>query len=123
MNVAKVRLELQTKYPGKKIICLPENNPSEIICEIEPAGEHPDYSIAISVIDKTASHYHQKTTENYEIISGALTLIIEGQKHKMKTGEVLIIKPGQIHSAVGNQTWIKCTARPAWTPQDHILIS
>ena len=121
MNAAKVRLELQTKYPGKKIICLPEGNPSEIICEIEPADKHPDYSVAISVIDKTAAHYHQKTTENYEIILGSLILIVDNQKHKMKAGNILTINPGQIHSAVGRETWIKCTAHPAWTPDDHFI--
>lgn len=122
MNVKKVIAELQQKYPGKKIICLPENNPSEIICEIDPPSNHPDYSVAISVIDKTVAHYHRKTTENYEIISGVLTLTVDGQKHRMKTGGVLTIKLGQIHSAVGNQTWIKCTAHPAWIPEDHILV-
>ena len=122
MNVKKAIAELKQQYPGKKIICLPESNPSEIICEIEPVGEHLEYSVAISVIDQTSAHYHQKTTENYEIISGALILAIDGQKHQMKTGDSLIIKPGQIHSAIGNQAWIKCTARPAWTPKDHLLV-
>ena len=122
MNVKKAIAELRQKYPGKKIICLPENNPSEIICEIDPSSNHPDYSGAISVIDQTSAHYHQKTTENYEIISGALILAVDGQKHEMKAGEALTIKPGQIHSAVGDQTWIKCTARPAWTPEDHLLV-
>ena len=122
MNVKKVTTELQQKYLGKKIICLPEDNPSEIICEIEPVSEHPDYSVAIAVIDKTAAHYHQKTTENYEIVSGALTLIVDGQKHEMKAGDGLTINPGQIHSAIGNQTWIKCTSRPAWIPEDHLSV-
>lgn len=122
MNSQKVIQELQQKYPGKKIICLPENNPSEIICEIEPVSEHPDYSVVVSVIDKTAVHYHQKTTESYEIISGNLTLTVDGQKHEMKTGDALTIKPGQIHSAVGSETWIKCTSCPGWDFQDHILV-
>ncbi|MBU1322603.1 cupin domain-containing protein [Patescibacteria group bacterium] len=122
MNVKRGIAELQQKYPGKKIICLPEDSPSEIICEIDPPLDHPEYSVAISVIDETAPHYHQKTTENYEIISGALTLVVDKQKYKMKAGDALTIKPNQIHSAVGNQTWIKCTARPAWTPQDHLLV-
>jgi len=122
MNVKKVIEELQQKYPGKKIICLPENNPSEIICETEPADKHSDYSVAISIIDKTAAHYHQKTTEIYEIISGSLTLIVDNQKHEMKAGDTLTINSGQIHSAVGKQTWIKCTARPAWIPEDHLLV-
>jgi len=39
----------------------------------------------------------------------------------MKAGNILTINPGQIHSAVGKQTWIKCTARPAWTSEDHII--
>lgn len=121
MNAKQVIAELKQKYTGKKIICLPEENPKEIICEIDPPLDHPEYSIAISVIDQTSDHYHQKTTEIYEIISGSLTLIVDNQKHEMKAGDTLTIKPGQIHSAIGSQTWIKCTARPAWTFEDHII--
>ena len=121
MNVKKVLAELRQKHPGKKIICLPEDNPLEIICEIEPVSEHSNYSIAISVIDKTTAHYHQKTTENYEIISGNLILTVDNQNHEMKSGDILTIKPGQIHSAIGSETWIKCTSRPGWTPEDHLI--
>ena len=121
MNVRQVIADLQQKYPGKKIICLSEDNPKEIICEIDPPLDHPEYSVAISVIDQTSAHYHQRTTEIYEIISGSLTLIVDNQKHEMKAGDTLTINSGQIHSAVGKQTWIKCTARPAWTPEDHII--
>jgi hypothetical protein len=34
----------EKKYPGKTIVMLPEDNPTEIICEIEPSSEHPVFS-------------------------------------------------------------------------------
>jgi len=35
MNASQVIKELKTKYPGKKILLNPEDNPAEIIVEIE----------------------------------------------------------------------------------------
>ena len=45
MNTARVIEKLQQQYPGKTIVKNNENNPTEIICEIEPTKKHPDYSI------------------------------------------------------------------------------
>jgi len=44
MNVKKIIKELQKKYPNKTIILDPPENPTEIICEIEPTTDHPDRS-------------------------------------------------------------------------------
>lgn len=63
MNVKKVIGELQRKYPGKPILKNIEQNPTEILCEIEPTENHPDYSVTIAVIDKSILHYHKKITE------------------------------------------------------------
>lgn len=44
MNTQKIIQELQEKYPGKEIVLDSEDNPTEIICEIEPTSEHPERS-------------------------------------------------------------------------------
>ncbi|KKR48351.1 MAG: hypothetical protein UU14_C0005G0083 [Candidatus Roizmanbacteria bacterium GW2011_GWB1_40_7] len=36
MNKQLVVSYLQKEYPKKNIICIPEENPNEIICEIDP---------------------------------------------------------------------------------------
>ena len=63
MDSKKVIDELKRKYPGKKIIKNGEDNPSEILCEVDPSTNHPEYSLAVAVIDKSLPHSHKKTTE------------------------------------------------------------
>lgn len=114
MNTQKVVEQLSNKYPGKKIIKIPEYNPKEIICEISPG-------IAIAVIDKSEPHYHKQIAENYEILKGDLDIYKDNNKHSLTVGDKLIIEPGVIHYAIGDETWVKVTASPPWTPEDHIL--
>ncbi|MFC1663701.1 cupin domain-containing protein [Patescibacteria group bacterium] len=123
MNTEKVIEELSQKYSDKKIIKLPEDNPTEIICEIDPATGHPEKGIAIAVIDKSEPHYHKKATEIYKVIKGDLTVFINNQQHKLKEGDSLTVKPGKIHYAVGNETWVEVYSEPGWTKEDHILVN
>ena len=122
MNTKFVITNLQKSYPGKTIIKNNEENPTEIICEIEPTSEHPEYDVAIAVIDHSFPHYHEKSEEEYEVIKGKLVVTIDGKEFALRAGEKIIIYPGSIHSAVGRETWIKATSRPGWTPEDHILL-
>ena len=115
MNVEKVVSELKKKYPGKTIILDPPQNPTEIICEIEPG-------LAIAIIDESKPHYHKKAAEFYEVLSGNLTINIDKRKHKLKKGDRIIIRPGEIHSVKGNGTWVSCLSKPGWKPEDHILV-
>jgi len=121
MNSKKVIEELEKKYPEKKIIKNDEDNPTEILCEIEPSTNHPEYSLAIAVIDKSAPHTHKKSKETYKVIRGKLALYIDSEKHELSEGEELVINPDQTHWAEGNETWIECYSEPGWTFEDHIL--
>lgn len=119
MNITEVIEELKRKYPGKKILLNNRQNCTEILCEIEPTTLHPSYSSVISVIDKTEPHYHSTTTETYEVISGVLALTVDKEKYVLNVGQSYTIKPGQIHEADGNETWIKCSSKPGWKKSDH----
>ncbi|HEX7017691.1 MAG TPA: cupin domain-containing protein [Patescibacteria group bacterium] len=121
MNIAKIKKELQEKYPGKNIIALPKENPAEVICEVEPTTEHQEYSLAVAIIDRSEPHFHQITTETYKITKGELDLIVDGTMHHLSEGDSYVIKPGSIHQALGNETWIECKTEPGWKPEDHIL--
>lgn len=123
MNITKVISRLNNEYPGKNIIKNNKEYPTEIICEIEPTKKHPEYSIAIAVIDQSLPHYHKKTVETYEVMEGELRVVVDGTECKLNTGEKLIIKPESIHSARGNQTIVRVSSKPGWTFEDHILIS
>jgi mannose-6-phosphate isomerase-like protein (cupin superfamily) len=122
MNHKKIIQELQKQFPSKKIIKNNELDPTEIICEIDPTEEHHNYDVAIAVIDKSIKHYHKKSTEIYKIIKGTLRVYIDEKLHLLKENDELIIKPGQIHWAEGNETWVEATSYPGWTQADHIYI-
>lgn len=115
MNTKKIAEELHQKYPGKNVVI---NNAYEVICEVQPSAEE---GIAVAVIQKSLPHYHKVITETYEVIKGELTLFCNDKKHILKEGEKFTVKPGQIHYAEGNETWIKCYSKPGWTPKDHFL--
>lgn len=122
MNVTKVVSELQEKYPGKKIILNTPENPTEIICEIEPTEKHPERSVAVAVVDRIRPHYHKKLTEVYKITRGMLILHLGRQKKIAKENERIKIPPGEIHWAEGDETWFYVYSTPGWTQEDHILV-
>ena len=122
MNVKRIIKQLEQKYPGKVII---ENKndkgiTTEIICEIEPTACYPSYSIAIAVIDSSVLHFHKKITETYKVLKGKLTVFKKNKEVRLKRGDKLVIKPGEIHSNLGDETWIKCSSNPGWTIDDYI---
>lgn len=122
MNTPKILAELHQKYPNKTIVCLPHENPSEIICEIEPASDHPERSTAMAIVGKSAAHYHKICTEVYEVVKGTLSVYIGEEKHILEVGDSITIKPGEVHSVEGDETWYLTYGNPGWTPQDHILV-
>ena len=122
MNKRKIIEEIKNKYPGKKIICDPEEHPAEIICEIDPTSEHPQKSVALAVVGKSKLHYHKSSTEIYEAIKGKLTVIINGKRHVLQEGEKIKIKPNEIHSAEGNEAWFLTYSTPGWNFEDHIIV-
>ncbi|MDP2874114.1 MAG: hypothetical protein Q8N84_02375 [bacterium] len=122
MNKTKVIKELKKKYPNKSIVALPVDNPTEILCEINPSSDHPEYSIAVSVIDKSVPHCHKKTTETYKVIKGKLNLIVNGISHSLLRGDSFVIEPHSFHYAIGDETWVECSSKPGWEARDHILV-
>lgn len=122
MNASSIIVQLQRQYPGKTIIKNNEENPTEIICEIDPTSEHPEHSVAIAIIDYSIPHYHNLSEEVYEVIKGELVLTIDSTKFVLHAGETMTIQPGSNHSAKGRETWTKITSHPGWTPEDHILV-
>lgn len=121
MDATKVIEELSRKYPGRRIIKNNEEYPTEIICEIDPPGSHPEHSTAIAVIDKSIPHYHNKTIETYKLIKGELTLIVDGKENQLGPGDVYVVKPKEVHQAFGNESWVEVYSIPGWTEEDLIL--
>ena len=122
MNTKKVVEELKKEYPGKKIVLNDKNNPTEIICEIDPASEHSDHSTVISVINKTLPHYHKTTAEIYSVLKGELNLYLDKEKIHLNQDEFRVIPPGVVHFGEGKETWVLCYSEPGWNQEDHFLV-
>lgn len=122
MDAQKVVGELKRQYPRKNIIINDPDNPTEIICEIEPASLDPQRSVAIAVLDNTVKHYHRLAKETYEVIKGFLEITKGGKTYFLYPGEKLVIEPDEYHMAKGKETWVKVTSEPAWTPEDQIPV-
>mgnify|MGYP001590140962 CR=1 FL=1 len=123
MNISRILQELKMRYPGKNIVQNDSASPTEIICEIDPTTDHPNYSVAVAIIDKSKLHYHRKLTETYAVLEGELIVKKDGISHHLKKGESFVISPGEVHEAKGNATWVKVTSRPGWSIEDHYLTS
>jgi mannose-6-phosphate isomerase-like protein (cupin superfamily)/predicted enzyme related to lactoylglutathione lyase len=121
MNTKKVIQKLKEDYPSKKIYINTEDKPEEIICEIEPSSDHPEYSSAIAVIDKTTLHFHKQAAEIYYVLEGTLNLFIENSRQVLKKDEYAVIKPGEKHYAKGNETWVLVYSEPGWSKEDHLF--
>lgn len=109
--------KLKKKYPGANIVLNDPRNPTEIVCEVDPKKGR-----AIAIIDKSIPHVHKYTKERYIILDGNLDLYVDGVKNELKKGDIFDIKPGQVHYAIGNETWVEALSKPPWTPKDHIII-
>lgn len=125
MNKQRIVKELGKKYPSKAIICIPEEDPKEIVCEFEPTSDHPGWSNVMAIVGKSEPHYHIVSTETYQDTKGTLAVYVGGKKHILKVGEKLTIKPGLVHyveSEDGKDVWFLTYSEPGWTAEDHILV-
>ncbi len=116
MDVQKVVDELKRQYPGKNIVMNDPINPTEIICEVEPGSWDPERSVSVVVFDGNIKHPHSFQKETYEVIKGVLEMSKEGKTIFLSEGEKLTIDQDEFHIAKGNDTWVKVTSEPAWTP-------
>jgi mannose-6-phosphate isomerase-like protein (cupin superfamily) len=123
MNAAKITSTFEKMYPGKKVVKNPGKITTEILCEVEPISSHPDYSVAIAVIDKSVPHSHKISSETYTVIRGTLKLHVNQETVELKRDQSYTVGPGTIHWAEGDETWIECLSRPGWTQGDHIPAS
>ncbi len=122
MDAKKIITELKKQYPGKKIILNHPKTPTEIVCEIDPAGKHPQYSSAVVVIDETKPHYHQNSAEIYYVLKGKLELFVEGVRYSLSQERYRVIPPGKVHFAKGKATWVLVYSEPGWLPEDNLEV-
>jgi mannose-6-phosphate isomerase-like protein (cupin superfamily) len=125
MNIKKVKEELAGKYPGANIKENPgpDGDVTEVIAEINRKLVNSDRDVAVVVADSSAEHYHNHTTEEYEVLKGSLRIFLNGQPLDLKEGETVVINPGVRHRLEGNETWFYCYSVPDWTAEDYHLVN
>ena len=123
MTLQEVLDYFEKNYPNAVVIKLPEDNPLELLCEIDPTENHPNYSTALSAISASKPHYHAVGTEEYEVLHGTILISVDGQIRTMYEREKITIPPGKVHSATSTDGYalVKVTSQPGWTEEDHIL--
>jgi len=121
MDAERIVKELVKKYPGKNIVKNPDNDPTEIVCEVAPAETPDGEGVAVAVIDRSEPHYHKKIKETYKITKGKLTVYRNGHPYRLCEGDKISILPGEVHCAVGDETWVEVLAKPGWNINDHFL--
>ena len=123
MTLNDVLEYFEKNYPNSNVMKLPEDNPLELICEIDPTSAHPDYSVAISAISSSRRHHHALSTEEYEVLSGTVLIEVDGSIRTLYEHEKITIPPGKVHSATSTEGYalVKVTSQPGWQQADHIL--
>ncbi len=124
LDAKAVIAELEATYPGKNIFCVPENNPTVIICELERTAE---YSKIIAVTEISDKHYHEKITESFRVLRGRLEVwtICNDKKYRevLAPGLSTSVGPKVVHWTVGvdeyEDTWVEAVCVPPWTKEDQ----
>lgn len=112
MTAKEVIEYFHAAYPGKNIIALPEDAPTEIICEIDPSSEHLGRSMAVAAIKASAPHYHKRAVETYKVLRGELRLFVDDLQFVLGEGDTHTIEPGRVHRAEGDFTLVEVGSEP-----------
>lgn len=120
MDIQELLESLRREFPGRNI-----DTPSqgEAVVELD---RDPDSSTAVAFIKRSDPHYHRERTETYRIEVGMLTLYVDGELVTLISGDEFVIEPGKVHyaeSQLGGFIRVRVITKPAWSPEDHILVN
>lgn len=83
--------------------------------------DDPDRVASLHVVDISAdarTHYHKRLTEIYYILEGAGEMELDGERHPVRPGDAILIKPGCRHRAIGKLRVLNVPV-PAFDPADE----
>jgi mannose-6-phosphate isomerase-like protein (cupin superfamily) len=90
------------------------------VCEVEPVVEHPGYDKAVEVIISSTPHKHERTTQQYRVLSGTLELHIDDASIVLDEADTYTINPETAHWATSeDEAVVEIYSEPGWTPEDH----
>ena len=102
--------------------------PSELPPVACPCGESrrafvddPDGVASLHITDICAdaqTHYHKRLTEIYYVLEGEGAMELDGERHAVRPGDAILIKPECRHRAIGRLRVIVVPV-PAFDPTDE----
>ncbi len=72
----------------------------------------------VDVSQDTKVHYHKKLTELYYVLDGEGEIELDGERHAVRAGDAILIKPGCRHRAIGKLRILNVPV-PAFDPEDE----
>jgi mannose-6-phosphate isomerase-like protein (cupin superfamily) len=76
---------------------------------------------SLHIVDISAdarTHYHKRLTEIYYILEGTGEMELDGERHAVRPGDAILIKPGCRHRAIGKLRVLNVPV-PAFDPTDE----
>ena len=46
------------------------------------------------------AHYHEVMEENFYILEGTVTIVVDGEPHILNPGQIIHIEPGEVHYVI-----------------------
>jgi mannose-6-phosphate isomerase-like protein (cupin superfamily) len=83
--------------------------------------DDPDGVATLHIVDisqDARAHYHKRLTEIYYILEGSGEMELDGERHPVRPGDAILIKPGCRHRAIGRLKVLNVPI-PAFDPADE----
>ncbi len=72
----------------------------------------------VDISTDARAHYHKRLTELYYILEGEGEMELDGERHPVRPGDAILIKPGCRHRAIGRLRVLNVPV-PAFDPEDE----
>lgn len=77
----------------------------------------PAVNVSHLRIDNSRYHFHRRITELYYVLSGSGSITLDGEKHPIEQGDIVLIRPGVWHTSEGEMN-VLITGVPAGEATD-----
>jgi len=84
--------------------------------------EEPEAVASMHLVEikrDSKTHYHKRMTEIYYVLEGEGYIELDGERHPLRPGTSVMIKPGCRHRAVGAGLKILNVPVPRFDPDDE----
>jgi mannose-6-phosphate isomerase-like protein (cupin superfamily) len=72
----------------------------------------------VDISTDARTHYHKRLTEIYYILEGEGEMELDGERHAVRPGDAVLIKPGCWHRAIGRMRVLNVPV-PVFDPEDE----